>query len=81
MLKKNEPKKKWEYVHRSKAGPISLNGIKTYDLTLMSEHDEVLSIIMFTRHPIVALRRICSKPRSVREISRLHNKMVDDMDL
>ena len=81
IVPERKRKKKWVPWTRTKALPISLNGIKSYIITLRSESDEFIDLLIWTKHPIVSMRRICSKPRSFRELLRLDKAIVDDINL
>ena len=74
-------KRHWEPWHRTKALPISLGKIKGYYFTFRSDSSESVLILMWTKKPVVAQRKVCSKTRSVRDLQRFNGKMIDDIDL
>ena len=77
----HKTKRNWEPWKRTKALPISLNGMKGYHITLVSDSRDFIEILIWTKRPTVSMRRICSQQRSIKDIRKLHGLMIDDIEL
>ena len=77
-------KHKWEILTYTKPKPVSLNGYKAYDVTYMTQRGnskQYYKIMIWSRRPIVAMKKIASEERSEHDLSKFDNRIVDDMDL
>ena len=86
MESDSEHKKKyaWEILTYTRPKPVSLNGYKAYDVTYMTDKGNskhYCKIMIWSRRPIVAMKRIISKKRSEYDLNKLDGKIIDDMDL